>query len=263
MNVKLSQRALFGLTALLATFAHQAHAGVVTYIDLLDQDQLVEARRSTATNTVTTTSTVASSNSIGGFRTMAVSITSTNGSTNTPTSFEVAAGTAALNSPNNHIPRYELKWGGIGGTNGLGGVDITGGTPNFTLANTLVQFSLITSDSTNNTFTWKFTDTANNVATYVSSFPENVDPNPAINYSIALTSFVGAGLVNWQSINFISLSGVGRAGYDVSFGAPFSVAAGVPEPGTWAAAGLLVLSALYVRWRRSRSTSAEEAPAAA
>lgn len=194
---------------------------------------------------------------------MRVGITSTNGSTNTPTQFEVSSGTAALNSPNNHTPSYELKWGGIGGTNGLGGVDVTGGATNFTLFNSFVNFSLTTSDSTNNTFTWTFTDTASNVATYSSSFPENVDPNPAINYSVGLALFSGAGLVNWQSINFISLSGGGRAGYDVSFGAPFSVAAGVPEPGTWAAASLLVLAALYIRWRRSRATLTEQAPAAA
>jgi hypothetical protein len=167
-----------------------------------------------------------------------------------------------MNSPNSHTPSYELKWGGAGGTSGLGGVDVTGGASYFALDSTFVKFSLVTSDSTNNTFTWRFTDTANNVATYASSYPENVDPNPAINYSIALSSFVGAGLVNWQSINFISLSGVGRAGYDVSFGAPFSVAV-VPEPGTWAAASLLVLAALYARWRRSRSAANEDAPAAA
>ncbi len=37
----------------------------------------------------------------------------------------------------------------------------------------------------------------------------------------------------------------------------------IPEPGTWAAAGILVLAAIYSRWRRSRATSTEEAPAAA
>ena len=262
MKLKLTQRALIGLSALLAMIAHQAQAGVVTYIDLLDQDQLVEVKRSTATNSVSSTSTVASTSSIGGFRTMVARITASSGSTNTPTTFEVTSGTASLNSPNSHTPSYELKWGGAGGTSGLGGVDVTGGASAFALDSTFVKFSLVTSDSTNNSFTWKFTDTANNVATYASSFPENVDPNPAINYSIALSSFAGAGLVNWQSINFISLSGVGRAGYDVSFGAPFSVAV-VPEPGTWAAASLLVLAVLYARWRRSRSAATEDAPAAA
>lgn len=37
----------------------------------------------------------------------------------------------------------------------------------------------------------------------------------------------------------------------------------VPEPGTWAAAGLLIVAAGYVRWRRSRSATAAETPAAA
>lgn len=189
---------------------------------------------------------------------MNLSIRATAGSLTQPTIFEVFSddNTVDLSSPSTHTPSYELKWGGVGGTNGLGGVDFTGGVSYFNLGNTFVRFSLLTSDSTNNTFTWSFTDTANNVATYTSSFPENMDPNPAIDYSIGLTSFSGAGLVNWQSINFITLSGTGRAGYDVSFSAPFSVAV-VPEPGTWAAAGLLLLSALYVRWRRSRSLAAQ------
>ena len=37
----------------------------------------------------------------------------------------------------------------------------------------------------------------------------------------------------------------------------------VPEPGTWATAGLLVAAAGYIRWRRSRSAKQDEAPAAA
>jgi hypothetical protein len=44
---------------------------------------------------------------------------------------------------------------------------------------------------------------------------------------------------------------------DLVLGAPFSVtAAAIPEPGTWAAAGLLLLTAVYIRWPFARCSDA-------
>ncbi|MFM8230920.1 MAG: PEP-CTERM sorting domain-containing protein, partial [Chthoniobacterales bacterium] len=93
--------------------------------------------------------------------------------------------------------------------------------------------------------------------------PYNSVTNPAQAYAISLNSFIGAGSINWSSINFITLSGGGISSLDMSLGGAFSVnAQPIPEPGTWAAAGLLVLTAFYIRRRRMRAAN-EEAPAAA
>lgn len=244
------------VVALLLVAGPRAEALVVTYIDLLDTTQLV------ATNNATVTDTIASANSIGGFRT--ISLTTSGGNPIFgPSVFGVdgSAQEVLLSTPSNHIPFYELKWGGAGGTAGLGGVDVTGGAPYFTLGNTFVNFSLIAADVPSS-FTWTFTDTSTNVATYSGTIAPHSSANPAIEYAVGLASFSGAGSIDWSSINFISLSGGGPVSLDLSFGAPISVAV-VPEPGTWAAAGLLLLTAVYIRWRRSRSTTTEEAPAAA
>lgn len=248
-------------TTLLLLAGPRAEALVVTYIDLLDTTQLV------ATNNATVTDTIASANSIGGFRT--ISLTTTGGNPLFgPSIFGVdgSAQEVLLSTPSNHIPFYELRWGGAGGTAGLasvipGGADLTGGAGYFGLGNTFVNFSLLAADVPSN-FTWTFTDTSANVATYTGTIAPHSSANPAIEYAVGLASFSGAGSVNWSSINFISLSGGGPVSLDLSFGAPISVAV-VPEPGTWAAAALLLLAAVYIRWRRSRSTVSEEAPAAA
>lgn len=249
----------FGIVSLLSvTVVHQSHAGVV-YIDLLNTAQYLTVQKPAAGNSRSVTNTVSSLTSIGGFRTVRLSITNATGSTNPITSFEVGSGTASLSSPNQHRPSFEITWGGAGGTSGLGGVDVMSGLPYANLNNTFVKYSLLSSDRTNNTFTWRFTDVSNNIASYSSSFPEYPEsdpPNPAIPYSISLASFAGAGSINWNSINFISLSGGGTPGFDVTFAAPFSTEV-IPEPGTWAAAGLLLIAAVYIRWRRSRSLAAQ------
>lgn len=251
----------FGVFSLLSmTVVHQSHAGVV-YIDLFNTEQYLTVQKPAAGNSRSVTNTISSPTSIGGFRTVRLSITNATGTTNPITSFEVGLGTATLSSPNQHRPSFEIIWGGAGGTSGLGGVDVMGGLTNATLANTFVSYGLLASDRTNNTFTWRFTDVSNNIASYSSSFPEypeNEPPNPAIPYSISLASFVGAGSINWNSINFISLSGGGSPGFDVTFAAPLSVQV-IPEPGTWAAAGLLLVAAVYIRWRRSRSLATRQA----
>jgi hypothetical protein len=235
----------------------RASAGVVTYIDLLDTTQLI------ATNNASVTNTVAAPNALGGFRTM--SLTTSGGNPFFGPAIFGVDGTAQevlLSTPASATSFYEIRWGGAGGTAGIGGVDLTGGATNFTLNNSVLNFTLGYTDQPNN-FTWTFTDTSTNAASYTGSFPQLIPPNPAINYAISLASFSGAGSVDWTSINFISLSGGGPISLDLTLNTPVSLAAGIPEPGTWAAAGLLLLTAIYVRWRRSRSTVTEEAPAAA
>ncbi len=234
-----------------------SEAGVVTYIDLLDTTQLI------ATNNASVTNTVAASNAIGGFRTMSLT-TSGGNPLFGPAIFGVdgSAQEVLLSTPVSATSFYEIKWGGVGGTGGLGGVDFTGGITNFTLNNSVLNFTLGYTDQANN-YTWTFTDTSSNIASYTGSFPTLIPPNPAITYAISLASFSGGGSVDWSSINFISLSGGGPISLDLTLNTPVSLAAGIPEPGTWAAAGLLLLTAVYIRWRRSRATSTEEAPAAA
>ena len=241
----------------LLAVARPSDAAVVTYIDLLDTAQLL------ATNNASVTNTVAAPNAIGGFRTMMMTTSGGNPFFG-PAIFGVddTVQDILLSTPVGATSFYEIKWGGAGGTAGLGGVDFTGGITNFTLNNSVVNFTLGYTDQPNN-FTWTFTDTSSNVASYTASFPQLIPPNPAIDYAISLASFSGAGSVDWTSINFISLSGGGPISLDLTLNAPVSLAAGIPEPGTWAAAGLLLLTAVYVRWRRSRSVVAEDAPAAA
>ncbi len=239
-----------------------SHGGVVTYIDLFNAPpaQLI------ATNNATVTNTVSAANAIGGFRTLELS-TSGGNPLFGPTILGVdgTAGDFLLSTPAGALSTFILKWGGANGTAGLGGVDLTGGFTNFTLDTTLLNFELTYSDQPNN-FTWTFTDTSANVATYTGSFPTLINPpNPAIPYAISLASFTGGGIVDWTSINFITLSGGGLISLDMTLASPVSIAAGVPEPGTWAAAVLLLATAVYVRWRRTRGGAAtsEEAPAAA
>jgi hypothetical protein len=221
-------------------------AGVVTYIDLLDSAQAL---------TNSSTNTIVSANSIGGYRTMALSVT---GSAFPPTFLYVddTSQQLSLATPGTRVPSFEVKWGGAGGTNGLGGIDMTGGATNFTLFNSFLNFTIEADLATS--VTWTFIDTLNNVASYAQAIPAN----PAITYAISLSSFSGAGVVQWTNINFITLSGGGTPGLDLTLSTPITLAAGIPEPGTWAAAALLLGVAAHTVWRR-RCKSLVEAPAAA
>jgi len=239
-----------------------SHATVVTYIDLFTSpSQLI------STNNTIVTNTVASAGALGGFRT--ITLNTLGGDPpefppNTAVSISPATSRFTLSTPTGANSSFEIKWGGAGGTAGLGGIDLRGGiaATNFSLNTSTINFSLRSADQLS-AFTWTITDTLNNVASYTGNFPAHSSTNPAIPYAISLGSFSGSGIVDWSSINFITLAGGGLE-LDLSIPAPLSVTAQpVPEPGTWAAAGLLVLAAGYVRWRRSRSATTAEAPAAA
>lgn len=252
------------VAALILAGFSAANAAVVTYIDKFTTTQTNNTYNSSATNTAPAPEAVA------GFRTL--TMTSTGNDINDETSrlrtqTNAPAGPRlALSAGLDAVANYGVLWGGAGGTTGLGGVDFTGGFgTNFSLFSSTLNYSLVTA-SVAHSYTWKFTDTIGNEATYSASFPQNLAPSPAINYAISLASFTGANTIDWSSINFISLAGGGVPSLNMTFNGGalgFSVtAAPIPEPGTWAAAGLLVLTALYIRRRRMRGAN-EEAPATA
>lgn len=231
--------------------AHAANAAVVTYIDFFNTSQTL------STNNATVSSTVSSPGALGSFRTL--SLVTSGGDPDFPqnSTTTVSAGTQrfALSSPTDTTSAFEIKWGGAGGTAGLGGVDFASGLDTLSLTKSKLNFSLRSADQLSS-FTWTFIDTLSNVASYTGNFPAHSSANPAIPYAISLASFTGAGIVNWSSINFITLAGGGLE-LDLSMPAPLSVSAEpIPEPGTWAAAGLLLTAGLYIRWRRTRQVAA-------
>ena len=261
MKTRLPAATLTFLAALLLVGLSAAKATVVTYIDLLNTTQTNTTYNSSVTNTI------ASAGAVGGFRTMTLTSTGNdiNDETTTLRVMTNAAGGGprmVLSSGNDVTATFQMTWGGAGGTAGLGGIDIFGGlgATNVDLALSTLNFSLRTADLAS-PYTWSFTDTNNVTATYASTFPVNA--TPSIDYAISLASFANGGTIDWSAINFITLSGGGVPSLDLVLGNSFSVTASpVPEPGTWAAAGLLVLTAFYIRRRRMRATT-EEAPTAA
>jgi hypothetical protein len=201
------------------------------------------------------TNTVAAAGAIGGYRTMV--LTATDNENELPISLNVSATTKRLilSTPSSATASFSVTWGGLGGTNGLGGVDLIAGNPSPLQSN--MKFSLRSADFSSS-FTWTFIDTASQTASYTGTFPVETSTAPDLAYNIALSSFTGA--INWNSINFITLSGGGVAELDLSMSAPFTMEttkmAPVPEPGTWAAAALLAACAGIVHWRRRRCLSA-------
>jgi len=248
------------VAALLVAAPALSTASVVTYIDLLTTTQTNSTYNDSVTNTV------AAAGAVGGFRTM--TLTSTGNDINDETStLRIMTNSAGggprmvLSSGNDVTTTYQMAWGGASGT-GFAPVDFTGalGT-NFSLASSTLNFSLRTADSAS-PYTWTFRDTNNVTATYASTFPANA--TPSIDYAVSLASFANGGTIDWSSINFITLSGGGIPSLDLVLGKAFSVTANpIPEPGTWAAAGLLVLTAFYIRRRRMQTATSAETPAAA
>jgi len=245
---------------LLGLSAPRSPAAVVTYIDLFTTTQTLNALNSTATNTV------AAPGAVGGFRTFTLTSADNDpelGNTIMRVSTNAPIGPRfSLSTPTDAASSFEMKWGGNNGTAGLGGVDFQGGLgTNFSLTSSTLNFLLRSADIAS-IFAWTFTDTSSNVASYSATFPSHSSTNPAISYAISLASFTGSGIVDWSSINFITLSGGGLE-LDLSITAPFSVTAQpIPEPGTWAAAALLLGAAAYTMWRRRQNT-AVSTPAAA
>ncbi len=240
----MNRPALLSLVA--AILAAPAHAVQVTnVIDLFTTVQLISTNNATLTNTVTATS-------IGGYRTLILSTTGGDplfGST--ILGVDDTTQQLILNTPAAATPSFEVLWGGEGGTNGLGGVDFGAGQP-LDLFASVLSFALGSTDQPNN-FTWAFTDTANNTATYTGAFPAHSSIDPPLPFSITLDSFANATSVDWNAIEFISFSGGDASGVDMTAIAPFQVIATVPEPGTWALVATgLGLTTLVLRRKASR-----------
>jgi hypothetical protein len=230
-------------TALLA--APVQTALVTNVIDNFTTSQSVLTNNASATNTVTAPS------AIGGYRTLILG--SVGGSSSSGlASLEVFPddGTLTLTSGNAAKASFQVTWGGLGGTNGLGGIRFGGGDP-LDLSASFLTFSLRAADLPS-AFTWSFTDISSVTATYVGSFPRSESPVP---FDIALASFTNANSINWNAINLIAFSGGNVTALDLTVDAPIQVVAStVPEPGTFA---LLITglgaAVVYVRRRRNRA----------
>jgi hypothetical protein len=260
MKSRLPAAALTFIAALLFTGLPTAHAAVVTYIDMLTNP----AAQIISTNNATVTNTVPSTSAIGAFRTLVLDTKGGSSFGPPPGFLGVDGSTARLillsgDATNN----FSAIWAGADGTSGFAPVDFTGGLgTNFSLLKSTLNFSVLNAD-VSSPFTWTFRDASTNTATFSGTLTNT--SSPGINYAISLASFnPSSPLFDWSSVNFISLSG-GGYGLDLTLSGAISVTAqSIPEPGTWAAAGLLLLTAVYIRWRRSRgAVSDEEAPASA
>jgi hypothetical protein len=235
------------LFPLLALVAASAHAQIVT--------NTIDAFTTTQSITLvngTTSDTTAAAGALGGYRTLSLNVA--NSGAPAGSTFYVFGGTLGLSTPPAATANYSVKWGGLGGTNGLGGIDLIAG--NATPDQSNLKFNLKEADFSSS-FTWAFTDTLSQTASYTGTFPVEAAGAPDLAFSIALSSFTGA--INWNSINFITLSGGGVANLDLVLSAPITMEttmmAPVPEPGTWAAAALLAGLAGFIHWRRRRANA--------
>jgi len=240
-SLSLFAAALFGILA-------TAPAAIIfTGIDNFTTAQTIIASNETQS------STVASAGAIGGYRTLTLTDT---GDGEVTSSLNVSAinNRVNLSSAAGSTTSFSVLWGGLNGTAGLGGVDMVGG--NLDLTQSTIELGLRSADFPSN-FTWLFTDTSNNVASYTGSFPSHTTVSPVLAYSVLLSSFANAGSVDWTSINFIELQGGGVLELDLQIVTPLGIettqAAPIPEPGTWAAAALLVGGAALMRWRRRQT----------
>jgi hypothetical protein len=238
------------LFPLLALVAASAHAQIVTNtIDAFSNGQSRRVLDGTVSNTVL------AAGAIGGYRSMTLTAVNPDEFGNdAQLTVSPTEKLLRLSTPSGATANFTIKWGGLGGTNGLGGIDLIAGnaTPN----QSNLKFNLRLADFSSS-FTWAFTDTLSQTASYTGTFPVEAGTAPDLAFSIALSSFTGA--INWNSINFITLSGGGADNLDLDLSAPITMEttmmAPVPEPGTWAAAALLAGLAGFIHWRRRRANA--------
>jgi len=240
-------RYVYTLLLCLATVA--ANAQIVTNVI----DTFATGSQSLSIVSGGITNTAAASGAIGGFRT--VTLVASNVAEEGTSQFFISTNSRrlTLSTPPDATANFTIAWGGAGGTNGLGGIDLIGG--NLTPAQSNLKFNLRSADFSSS-FTWRFIDTLSQTSSFTGTFPVESSATPELPFSIALSSFTGS--INWNSINFITFSGGGVDDLDLTMSAlsvPFSLETtveAVPEPSTWAAAALLAGVAGYIHWRRRR-----------
>lgn len=233
-------------TLVFAVFAATAlHAAQVTNtIDDFTTSQSVAATNATTNNTIS------AGGALGTFRTMNLFSTNDGGgggavvrvATNAPSRLSFESGSGVTGS-------FEVLWGGANGTAGLGGIALGAGQ-GIDMANSYLNFSLRRADFASS-FTWKFTDINANAATYSGLFPTNGLSDPALPFAIAFASFSNYSDVDWNAIDFISLSGGDVPELDLQILSSVQVITTVPEPKTWLLLGLAGIAAAIAA--RSRS----------
>ena len=233
--------ALFAATAL--------HAAQVTNTI----DDFTTAQSVAATN-ATTNNTISAGGALGTFRTMNLFSTNDGGgggavvrvATNAPNRLSFESGSGATGT-------FEVLWGGANGTAGLGGIALGNGQV-IDLTNSFLNFSLRRADFASS-FTWKFTDTSANAATYSGLFPTNGLTDPAVPFAITLVSFSNHSDVDWNAIDFISLSGGDVPELDLQILSSVQVITTIPEPKTWLLLGLAgIAAAIAARSRSGKDT---------
>jgi len=192
----------------------------------------------------TTTDTTAAAGAIGGFRTLSITGSDLESSSN----LLASASTNRLNlsTPTGATSSFDVIWGGANGTAGLGGVDLTSGWPD--LAGSSLQFKQRSADFASN-FTWTFTDTANKTSSYTGTLPVKSSATAAAQFSIPFSSFTSQSGFNWTSINFIKFSGGNVLELDVSLTAPMQIVT-VPEPSAYALAAIGAAAAFVMARRK-------------
>lgn len=239
------QRHALILSAALFSASSAFAVPVTNVIDAFTTEQFISTNNGSVSETIVAAS-------IGGYRTLELNAP---GASGFPTFLSVGdtPQQLGLDTPLGITSSYQVTWGGAGGTSGLGGFDFGAGQP-LDLLTSVLSFSLAFADQSSN-FSWSFTDTASNTATYNGIFPAHSATDPALPVTISLDDFSNAAGVNWNAIDFIVLSGGGTASLDIALGAPIElVASTVPEPGTWAlfATGL-ALTTLVLRRQARRN----------
>lgn len=244
--LKSSAKSLPVLVMVILATSLQA-AQVTTVIDNWTGSQSLAAENTSVTNTIS------SPGALGGFRT--ASLTSLGNEPDEPTRLVVSTNSNRFNltTPEGPTPTFVLTWGGAGGSAGLGGFDFGGGQ-SIDLFTSVLSFSLRSADLPSD-FTWEFTDTGNNKATYTGNFPTHLSSAPPLGFNITLNSFANSPSVDWNAIDFIVFSGGNVSGLDMSMPASIELIATVPEPGTWTllAVGALVTACVISRRARQRS----------
>ena len=247
------------LGAALTLFSHTSPAAVVVTIDDFKTAQAV-------TNTTSGGPTVSTSNITPlPFSQRVLSLSNSEGAGSANSVLQV------LTNASNGGPRLALSvdseataiisttWG----TNGLN-YNLAGGLSGAPLTSWLtghaLYYDLRSARPPALPMTWTFTDGAGLTSYYNKDLTPTISPsinNPAVAYAMRLVDFTTAAGFDWNSINFLALTGTSALDAGPGFTMVNTIrVAEVPEPGTWAAAALLLGVMALVRYRRVRSEQA-------